>query len=119
MYKDSISGIVDKALKSGELGLVISFGHKDGGKSYTVIGNSNHQLQKNITDPIELSDDSRGLLLRCLHQIKQKDPSASITLSAIDVAMDSIRDLLKYVKKEHSKSTQEINSGPMKSTSLQ
>jgi hypothetical protein len=68
--------MVKRAVKNGDVGIVISFGHKESGKSYTMMGENGYQLQRNITEPIEQSDDSRGLILRCLHDIKSQDPSA-------------------------------------------
>ena len=84
--------------------MFLSFGHKDGGKSYSVYGQNNYQLHKNLTDVrIEDSDDSRGLVLRVACHIMQKDPQAKLSISYFDIAMESIRDLLKYTKKDSKK----------------
>jgi hypothetical protein len=55
--------------------MYLSFGHKDSGKTYTVYGQNNYQLERNLTDvDIEDSDDSRGLVLRAANHIMKKDP---------------------------------------------
>ena len=47
--------------------------------------------------------DSRGAILRCIGEIKDKDPASKITLSFIDLAIDNIRDLLRHAKKNKTK----------------
>ena len=79
---------------------MVTFGHKDSGKTFTCFGENNYQLQRNVTDPAETSDDSRGLVLRCINDIRKKDPEAEITASYIDVVLDNIRDLAKYIQRE-------------------
>ena len=38
--------------------------------------------------------------MRCAHDILRKDPDARINISFVDIVMDNIRDLLKYIKRE-------------------
>jgi hypothetical protein len=61
-------------------------------------------LERNLTDvDIEDSDDSRGLVLRAANHIMKKDPQAKISVSYFDIALDNIRDLLRYIKKDGKK----------------
>ena len=53
--------------------------------------------------PLKKCDDSRGLILRTFHHIKEIDPEAYIRMQYIDLTLDNIRDLLKYSKTEMKK----------------
>ncbi|CDW85604.1 kinesin motor domain protein [Stylonychia lemnae] len=100
VYKDH-SRFTDMLLNEGLNEIMISFGHKESGKTFTIYGENNFQLEKNLTDlRIEESDDSRGLVLRTAHDILKRDPGARISISFVDIVMDNIRDLLKYIKRE-------------------
>eukprot|EP00347_Sterkiella_histriomuscorum_P016198 403354110 len=111
--ENSNSERIEKALIQGENQLILSFGHKDSGKSYTIMGENNYQLENNLSDvDISTSDDSRGLILRYAHEVMKKDRGAKLSISFVDVVMDNVRDLLKYIKKDQKKggNTQHLGS---------
>ena len=41
--------------------------------------------------------------MRYAHAIKAKDPTARLGVSFVDIVMDNVRDLLKYVRKDQRK----------------
>jgi len=53
---------------------------------------------------VSQSQDSRGPIIRCLSDIRAKDPKAKLKLSYCDLSLDNIRDLVRHVKKERIKS---------------
>ncbi len=67
MFESSIKEQVTKSLIKGETSVIISFGHKESGKTFTCLGENNYQLQKQKEMS---SNDSRGLALRALNEIK-------------------------------------------------
>ena len=84
--------------------LILSFGHQHSGKSYGLLGQNNHQLYKSITDvPVSKAHDSRGVVLRCISDIREREPASKLTLQYIDVSLENVRDILKHVKKERIK----------------
>lgn len=86
--------------------LFLSFGHKEGGRSYTISGQNNYQLQRSITDlPLDQSDDSRGLIMRTANHILQRDRAVVLTVAYFDLVMENIRDLLKYMQKSSKKTS--------------
>lgn len=104
-YNECVGPLMRKTLnEEGASALILGFGHHHSGKTNSIIGHNNHQLQKSLGDvPIAQANDSRGSVMRCLCDIKDRDPGAKVTLSFIDLVMDNIRDLIKHVKKQNVK----------------
>ena len=49
MYFDH-NRFTDKILREGLNEIFISFGHKESGKTFTIFGENNYQLEKNLND---------------------------------------------------------------------
>lgn len=76
LYNDYLSPMIKKTITEEDSSLIIlSFGHQNSGKTYSILGQNNFQLHKSITDvPISASHDSRGSILRTIADIREKDP---------------------------------------------
>jgi hypothetical protein len=103
IWRETMQDIVSKALKEGESAFLLAIGHKDSGKSFSVMGENNFSLMKNCSTHINDYDDSRGLFIRSLYDISVKDPEAKVEVQIFDISLDNVRDLLKYAKKEQRK----------------
>jgi hypothetical protein len=42
VFKESIVPLVEKAVSEGECAIILDIGHKDSGKSYTLLGDGNY-----------------------------------------------------------------------------
>jgi hypothetical protein len=99
IYVTEVQEIVHKAIMSGESAVFMGFGHKETGKSYTIQGES---LMTDLNKLGTGEPDSRGFMMRTLSQIRTQAgtlPAANLTMSVCDIAMDNIRDVLKYALK--------------------
>jgi hypothetical protein len=69
VYNETTSHLVSQVLDRKSNSVLLCYGQSLGGKSSTVIGNNNFDLEKNSTSHLTDAKDTRGLIVRAAHDI--------------------------------------------------
>lgn len=111
--------MVHRAIIEGQTCCFFGFGHKETGKSYSVLGEPIFVDLHRLTTS---ENDQRGFVMRSLAQIKSHTGSlanANIEMSVFDVTLDSVRDILRYAQKVRKNANQDLDQMLQKHTGIQ